>query len=123
MGLSTKCFEILENRPSNYDLRHDGMNLGDGSAAGYVAHDPMMSDDESEATEDEDDDDDLDGGLGPIGDGEETEDETEDEVHDDSDDESFLQDSQKGPKLRVREILFYEERVEAFRRRHGVLRP
>ncbi|KAA8613306.1 hypothetical protein PtrSN002B_004175 [Pyrenophora tritici-repentis] len=23
MGLSTKCFEILENRPSNYDLRHD----------------------------------------------------------------------------------------------------
>jgi hypothetical protein len=121
MGLSTKCFEILENRPSNYDLRNDGMNVGDGSGTGYVAHDPMMSDDESEATEDEDEDD-LDGGM-PAGDGEETDSETSDDAHDDSDDDSFLQDAHRGPKLRVREILFYEERVEAFRRRHGVLRP
>ncbi|KAF1956478.1 F-box domain-containing protein [Byssothecium circinans] len=118
MGLSAKCFEILENRPSNYDLRHD-MNVVDNAGTGYVAHDPMISDDESEATEDEDEDDDD--GMG-AGDGEETDSEAEDEVHDDSDDESFLQES-KGPKLRVREILFYEERVEAFRRRHGVLRP
>jgi hypothetical protein len=122
MGLSTKCFEILENRPSNYDLRHDGMNVGDGSGAGYTAHDPMMSEDESEATEDEDDED-LDGGLVPIDDGEETDSEASEDLHDESDDDSFLQDSQRGPKLRVREILFYEERVEAFRRRHGVLRP
>lgn len=126
MGLSTKCFEILENRPSNYDLRHggDGINVGDGTGVGYVgAHDPMMSDDESDATEDEDDDE-LDGGMGgPVGESEETESEVEEDANDDSDDESFLQDSQKGPKLRVREILFYEERVEAFRRRHGVLRP
>lgn len=122
MGLSTKCFEILENRPSNYDLRHDGLHLGDGSGAGYVVHDPMMSDDESEATEDEDEED-LDGGIGPPGEGEETDSEASEEGHEDSDDDSFLHDTQKGPKLRVREILFYEERVEAFRRRHGVLRP
>ncbi|KAI8939597.1 hypothetical protein NX059_003361 [Plenodomus lindquistii] len=120
MGLSSKCFEILENRPSNYDLRHDGMHA-DGGGAGYVAHDPMLSDDESEATEDEDDDD-LDDGV-PVAAGEETESEVSDEADAESDDDSFLQDSQKGPKLRVREILFYEERVEAFRRRHGVLRP
>ena len=120
MGLSTKCFEILENRPSNYDLRHEGMHA-DGGGSGYVAHDPMLSDDESEATEDEEEDDMEDGVVG--GGGEETESEASDEPDAESDDESFLQDSQKGPKLRVREILFYEERVEAFRRRHGVLRP
>ncbi|CAI6338827.1 unnamed protein product [Periconia digitata] len=122
MGLSNKCFEILENRLSNYDLRHDGMHVGETASAGYVAHDPIISDDESEATEDEDEDEDeLDDGMGA--DGDETESEASDEIHDYSDDESLLQDSQKGPKLRVREILFYEERVEAFRRRHGVLRP
>jgi len=122
MGLSNKCFEILENRPSNYDLRHDAINASDGTGAGYVAHDPVMSDDESEATEDEDEDD-LDGGMGTGVDGEETDSDASEDDHDDSDDDSFLQDVQKSPKLRVREILFYEERVEAFRRRHGVLRP
>ena len=93
----------------------------DGSGPGYMMHDPMLSDDESEATEDEDDDD-LDDGV-IAGGGDDTESEASDDVDVDSDDESFLQDSHKGPKLRVREILFYEERVEAFRRRHGVLRP
>jgi len=120
MGLSTKCFEILENRPSNYDLRPDGMH-NDGTGSGYPAHDPILSDDESEATEDEDEDD-LDDGVVASG-GVETESEASDDADAESDDESLLQDSQKGPKLRVREILFYEERVEAFRRRHGMLRP
>ena len=102
MGLTHKCFEILENRPTNYDLRNDSINGEGGAAAhGYASHDPVIiSDDESEATEDEDEDDEE-GGAGHAG--EETE--------------------LRGPKLRVREILFYEERVEAFRRRHGVLRP
>ncbi|KAH4250985.1 hypothetical protein HBH98_194140 [Parastagonospora nodorum] len=120
MGLSSKCFEILENRPSNYDLRHDGMHA-DGSGSGYTVQDPMMSDDESEATEDEDDDDADDSAVAPTGD--ETESEASDDNDVESDNESFIHESHKGPKLRVREILFYEERVEAFRRRHGVLRP
>jgi hypothetical protein len=119
MGLSSKCFEILENRPSNYDLRHDGMQ-GDGGGSGHVAHEIVMSDDESEATED--DEEDLDDGAVAAA-AEETESEASEDADADSDDESFLQESHKGPKLRVREILFYEERVEAFRRRHGVLRP
>lgn len=122
MGLSSKCFEILENRPSNYDLRTDGVHA-EGSGTEYVAHDPMLSDDESESTEDEDDDDEDDGVVAGAGAGEETESEDSDDAEGDSDDESILQESRKGPKLRVREILFYEERVEAFRRRHGVLRP
>ncbi|KAF1946742.1 F-box domain-containing protein [Clathrospora elynae] len=120
MGLSTKCFEILENRPSNYDLRHDGTHA-DGSGSGYGAHDAMLSDDESEATEDEDEDELDEGVVAPATD--DTESEASDDIDVESDDESIIQDSQRGPKLRVREILFYEERVEAFRRRHGVLRP
>ncbi|KAF1928878.1 uncharacterized protein M421DRAFT_420114 [Didymella exigua CBS 183.55] len=123
MGLTHKCFEILENRPTNYDLRSDSMS-GEGgpSAHSHAEHDPVIiSDDESEATEDEDDDDD-DGGTGHAG--EDTESEASDGGHDqDSDDDDFMHEEHRGPKLRVREILFYEERVEAFRRRHGVLRP
>ena len=123
MGLTHKCFEILENRPTNYDLRSDSMSGEGGAGAhGYAGHDPaIISDDESEATEDEDDDDDDDAmGHG----GEETESEASEGHHEqDSDDESFIHEEHRGPKLRVREILFYEERVEAFRRRHGVLRP
>ncbi|KAF2175034.1 hypothetical protein K469DRAFT_703353 [Zopfia rhizophila CBS 207.26] len=125
MGISTKCFEILENRPSNYDLRHDGLSGADGPGGGmgggYVGNDPMMSDDESETTEDEEEDD-LDGGMGTAGDGDDTDSETSDEAHDDSDgDESFLQDDRKGPKLRLREILFYDDKVQVFRGRHGRL--
>jgi hypothetical protein len=106
MGISTKCFEILENRPTNYDLRHDGVTDGPtgGMGGGYAPHDPLMSDDESEATEDEDEDD-LDGGVGTAGDPEDSDSEVSDEVHDDSDDDSFLHDERKGPKLRVREIV------------------
>ncbi|KAF2129940.1 F-box domain-containing protein [Dothidotthia symphoricarpi CBS 119687] len=114
MGLSTKCFEILENRPSNYDLRPEGPV--EGTASTYDAQITILSDDESEATEDEDEDDMDDSG----GQGDETESEEED-GDGESEEEEF--EGEGGPKLRVREILFYEERVEAFRRRHGVLRP
>lgn len=115
MGLSTRCFEILENRPSNYDLRPEG-GAAEGISATYEPQITILSDDESEATEDEDEDDMEEAG----GQGDETESEEED-VGGVSEDEEF--DGEGGPKLRVREILFYEEKVEAFRRRHGVLRP
>lgn len=124
MGISTKCFEILENRPSNYDLRHDGAgdDAGPHAGGGYATHDPLMSDDESEATEDEDDDD-FDGGMATAGDGDDPSSEMSDEAHDDSDDDSILQDERKGPRLRIREILFYEEKIETLRARHGTLKP
>lgn len=122
IGISTKCFEILENRPTNYDLRQDGMNGTEPPpGAGYIPHDPQLSDEESEATEDEDDEDMLDGGLGAAGDGEDTDTDTSEEGHDDSDGEdSFLQEEKKGPKFRIREILFYEN-IEIFSARHGRL--
>lgn len=114
MGLSSKCFEILENRPSNYDLRHEAGH----STAHYSVEDPLLSEDESEATEDEEDDGEVfEEATDDVG----SEDESGESVGSVSEDESL--GGEKRPKLRVREILFYEERVEAFRRRHGVLRP
>lgn len=132
MGLAAKCFEILENRPRDYDLRGDAHGHADLHSSGaYVAvQDPMLSDEESEATEDEDDDDEdggvgdggMDGGIGGHGDDES--DINSESERDDSEGESeFDEGLRGGPRLRVREILFYEERVEAFRRRHGSLRP
>jgi hypothetical protein len=126
MGITTKCFEILENRPSNYDIRHDGAHDPDGPTGGmgggYAPHDPLMSDEESEAsvTEDEDDDDFETSVV--IG-GEDSSSDMSDEAHDDSDDDSFLQDDRKSPRLRIREILFYEEKIETLRARHGTLKP
>ncbi|KAF2007751.1 hypothetical protein P154DRAFT_516568 [Amniculicola lignicola CBS 123094] len=118
MGLMHKCYEILENRPSNYDLRHDNV---DGNT--YTQHDPLMSDDESEVTEDEDEDD-LDGGIGPAGNDDDSDSNASEDDHEDSDgDESFMQDDKRVPKLRLREILFYEEKIETLRARHGVLKP
>ncbi|KAF2803703.1 uncharacterized protein BDZ99DRAFT_502937 [Mytilinidion resinicola] len=126
MGISVKCFEILENKSSSYDLRQESNTSStDGPAGGamggaYVANDAMMSDEEDE-TEDEDDDD-LDGPVGAAGDGDETESDASEDMHDDSDgDDSFLQDDRKGPRLRLREILFYDDKVAIFKARHGRL--
>jgi hypothetical protein len=126
MGISTKCFEILENRPSNYDLPQDGSPEGGDAPVGppgigYIAPDTQLtSDDESDATEDEEEDlEDIEASA----DGDETSSEMSDDPHDDSDDDSFLHDDRKGARLRIREILFYEEKIETLRARHGTLKP
>ena len=108
MGLASKCFEVLENRPRDYDLRGEETASSPspsegGFAPGYGNGGAQegMSDEESEGTEEE-----------------------EEESVGWSEGESESEGGEEqGHGLRVREILFYEERVEAFRRRHGVLRP
>ncbi|KAF2751859.1 hypothetical protein M011DRAFT_491375 [Sporormia fimetaria CBS 119925] len=129
MGISTKCFEILENRPSNYDLRRDsqgsGTSLPNGLSAGYTPHDPiMLSDDESALTEDDvDDDDESDMGMGAPVDVDVTDSDLSDDVRDDSSEDEEGLDGTSGPQLRIREILFYEEKIETLRARHGTLKP
>ncbi|KAF2278559.1 uncharacterized protein EI97DRAFT_415221 [Westerdykella ornata] len=121
MGITTKCFEILETKPCANDLRHENMHDGP-----YATQDQLSSDDdESEVTEDDIEDDDFDDMPGAGGAGEETASETSDDggQHEDSDDDSFLQDERKAPRLRIREILFYEEKIETLRARHGILKP
>ncbi|KAF2730251.1 hypothetical protein EJ04DRAFT_500829 [Polyplosphaeria fusca] len=115
-GISVKCFEILENRPSNYDFRSDGLDIGDDHVA---TNDGLLSDDESEATED--DEDDI-GGIADVADESASEASYDDQDESDGDD-SCLSDSQKAPKLKLREIMYYEEKVSIFKARHGILKP
>lgn len=128
MGLSHKCFEILENRSheegnSTGDPTPQGANGGlDGTA---VDDDDDDDDEEEEGSDEEDDEDndqqqDDDGtAIGAI-DPDETESDLSD--HDDSDVDSFVSDENDSRvKLRLREILFYDDKVAIFKARHGRL--
>ncbi|KAI0021526.1 hypothetical protein F4780DRAFT_770208 [Xylariomycetidae sp. FL0641] len=120
VGISNKCFEILEVRRSDH-------NASDPHGHHQHGHGGMVID--------VDDEDDEEGGS--VGD-EETED--EDEGHDDaatdaeddfsegsddgeSDADSFQEEysSESAPRLRLREILFYDDKVAIFKARHGHL--
>ncbi|KAI9685274.1 MAG: hypothetical protein M1822_004647 [Bathelium mastoideum] len=128
MGIMKKCFEILENKRPDYDLRGDNNALladgiGGGSTAMDMTHgaDGSASDDDDDDEDEDDEDDDLDGGLG--GDGDETESDASEETPTDSEDEDAYStiDDRTGPKLRLREILFYDDKVAIFKARHGRL--
>lgn len=122
MGVSHKCFEILENRPHD-----EGHASGDPhSSAG--PHDAMTDDEDEEEEDDGSDDDeeeeeeDDSGTVAPIGiDPDETESEMSE--HDDSDTDSYISsdDSSSKVRLRLREILFYDDKVAIFKARHGKL--
>jgi hypothetical protein len=125
MGIGGKCFEILENKPTHAPLPFDLQNGhaydpqdGAGSNAGYapladgdVTDDEQAIDGDIEDEEDVpevDEDDDLDAG----------------DVWDDDDDDDDFEAEMAGsrrPRLRLREILFYDDRVAVFRARHGRL--
>jgi hypothetical protein len=127
MGIASKCFEILENKPpaSREDIRdalagsHNATNTT--PIPGYqpltTAGGMMLDeDDEDEVEEDEEEimDEEAD----------ETESELSDEETDDDSEyfgESFDQKGRALPKLRLREILFYDDKVSIFRARHGRL--
>lgn len=125
LGISHKCFEILETRRhderrSSSDSDSSGMGTGPDDV---VVHEEEDDDDEGTDDDDEGDlEDDLEGDLmNPINavDPEETESDLSDV--DDSDDDSFS-DSDTArckPRLRLREILFYDDKIAIFKARHG----
>ncbi|MBE7181704.1 MAG: hypothetical protein INR71_10955 [Terriglobus roseus] len=150
VGIANKCFEILENKHSS-DTRpaHDAVSAlqGAGTVAphGYMvipggSNEPLILDDEGEGEDEDnegegdadadDDEDDADDVMMVNGDDDVTPSESEEEVGDDSDD-SDLDDvdgeggtsaaAKRAPKLRLREILFYDDKVAVFRARHGRL--
>jgi hypothetical protein len=122
MGVSHKCFEILENRPHD-----DGHNSADAhsSATNGGAGGGVTDEDEDDEEDGSDDDEDEDNGTAigaPAGlDPDETESEISD--HDDSDTESYdgSDDGRNKVRLRLREILFYDDKVSIFKARHGKL--
>ena len=124
LGISSKCFEILENRQYDdlmfayHDSSTSPANAGPGGVVGDPDDDSDVDDDDHD---DDDDDDDDDVGGNPDSD------ETQSDIGDDSDlssedDEgSKSEDRKKRPRLRLREILFYDDKVSIFKARHGQL--
>lgn len=125
MGVSHKCFEILENRSqddnsSGTEVLTSGANGGNGGTVVNNENDEDDedgSDDEEDEEEEEEDDDGT--AIGAI-DPDETESDLSD--HDESDADSFISDENDSKvKLRLREILFYDDKVAIFKARHGKL--
>ncbi|KAI9730136.1 MAG: hypothetical protein M1834_006129 [Cirrosporium novae-zelandiae] len=114
VGLRTKCFEILEGKPGDgRDGYDDPMNLDHGSTG--------AGDSDGESDDEEtDDDDDGDTGTVPAGDPFDSQSDTSSNPYASSEDGSVL-DERFEPKLRLREILFYDDKVSVFKVRHGRL--
>jgi hypothetical protein len=124
MGIGAKCFEILEHKPSHYgygisESYHADGTSGAGAYAAIVEGE-ITDDDEGDIDDEGDDvveeeegvEEELDE-LGLAGDDE------------DSDDDEFFGDEgiggKKESRLRLREILFYDDKVSIFKARHGKL--
>ena len=108
MGIANKCYEILEIK------RDDGRPESHLGVAGGIIEDATGSD-----ADDEDVDDDAE-----VDEEEEVEeaDDTESDEEDDMDDsESDGDGDRHTARLRLREILFYDDKVAIFKARHGRL--
>ncbi|KAI0383766.1 hypothetical protein F5Y04DRAFT_249646 [Hypomontagnella monticulosa] len=123
VGIGTKCFEILETRPS--DSNSSTMGLGGnhhGNGAIVIDMDDD-NDDESDADEETEDDDDVNDNNTNATPADLGDDMTE--VSDDAESETdSLQESDpvgSAARLRLREILFYDDKVAIFKARHGRL--
>ena len=125
MGVSHKCFEILENRP--HDDGHGSADthssLANGGPGGAITDDDEASDEDGSDDEEEDDDEDDDNGttIAPQIDPDETESEISDHYDSDTDSYDGSEDGRSKVRLRLREILFYDDKVAIFKARHGRL--
>jgi len=124
MGILNKCFEILENRNGD---EPQPMAIPNISPANNGPDDDDATEDEDE-DDDDDDEDDEDNGpvVGVAGvagvDLDETDPEDSDHLDDSEGDDSYDgEEFQSRPKLRLREILFYDDKVAIFKARHGKL--
>lgn len=112
MGIANKCFEILESKRDHHDL--DARNE---SHLGLPASDPDEEDEEEvvDMGEEDDDDDDDDSEV------------TESDVSssgyqtDSNSDDEASAGKNGTARLRLREILFYDDKVAVFKARHGRL--
>lgn len=109
MGIANKCFEVLENK-TGWDGRPEShLNTTHDSNANDVDEEEDTDDaivDDDEADEDADDD--------------EADDDTESENSEDDGDSDIVESNSRA-RLRLREILFYDDKVAVFRARHGRL--
>ena len=119
MGIASKCFEVLEVKSTND-------NFGVHEISPFL--DPLHSDagdsnldsDLEDGDVEEDDINDQATFDLETSDLDETETEGSDSMND-SDDDSFDDEEQTKTRLRLREILFYDDKVSVFKARHGRL--
>jgi len=123
IGIMEKCYEILEGKRDGESRSERGLTSLDADDASGLDDDVDEEDDDGgeEIDDDDDDDDDHDeqttaaAAAGP-------------NLHDDSDVESEVVDSSdtesegdEKVRLRLREILFYDDKISVFKARHGRL--
>lgn len=115
IGIASKCFEILENRKSSTSSIFEDSHSRSDSRLADDSGDLDEEDAEDDDAEDMDDEDD--GGGGDVDNTESDDDvDTSDE---DSEDE--IEASDGHARLRLREILFYDDKIGVFKARHGKL--
>lgn len=117
MGVANKCFEILENRSDEVrNESHLGLLPG-GHPVDVAGSDDGEDDDgEDDDVDDVDDEDDDDYEA------DDTESEDDVDIDEDSDDDGTdASKSRAAARLRLREILFYDDKVAVFKARHGRL--
>lgn len=126
LGILTKCFEILENRShgdsrlSNHDARTNTAHAGPGGI-GDGEEDSEEDSDETDDAHDEDDDDPP-VANGSLADSEDMDsDAGADSAGDTDDDLPGNGKGRKAPRFRLREILFYDDKISIFKARHGRL--
>jgi hypothetical protein len=126
MGVAHKCFEILENRPheeTHGSAEAHSINFNGVPGGEIVDQDEDDEDEEGSDEEDENEEDDDNGTtIAPV-DPDETESEVSD--HEGSDTscswDGYDDGESGGIRLRLREILFYDDKVDIFKARHGKL--
>ncbi|KAL8724701.1 MAG: hypothetical protein Q9181_006709 [Wetmoreana brouardii] len=127
LGIGNKCFEIMEGTSSD-----DEALSRNGPAAVSAHHGSDSTDSSDEDSDDDEDDEDDDGDPGPgVGTdvsptvedsmGEDSGSENERLVGDSDDESENLENGPRQPKLRLREILFYDDKISIFKARHGRL--
>ncbi|KAL4791023.1 hypothetical protein BDV19DRAFT_371291 [Aspergillus venezuelensis] len=111
LGMQNKCYEILEGKGNEYDLSEPDDTPSDGLVPGP---EPWAGSETNDEESDEDDD-------AVTTDGSHSDSDDEDRRSLDDDDASEYECGRQRVSFRLREILFYDDKIAIFKARHGVL--
>jgi hypothetical protein len=133
VGVMSKCFELLEDGGSSDGI--DDLSDVDTAISPGVTHNSTApgttgvppganSEEDSDGVDDEDDVDEDEDDYDDADDGDETDTDADGGAgeKDSSEDEEWVKEkSERGVRVRLREILFYDDKVAVFRARSGKL--
>jgi len=116
MGIANKCFEILENKRDWVGRPDSHLGMQGIMGEGVGSDEEEEEEEEEEDAEGDEDEADDEGEAEPVDDTE------SDEEGDDEDTDSEAESGDRHTaRLRLREILFYDDKVAVFKARHGRL--